>query len=86
MIDFAKHRAKIAARVAAAKQMKFEPAKPVDECQHEWQKFKETIQPSERTYEQSQLGMDYRRGPAYFIVRACTECHKKERLDYVITN
>ena len=53
----------------------------IPECDHEWQKFKETIR-SERTFAQLDQGFDYRGGPAYLIVKACLKCKKKQILDY----
>lgn len=41
-------------------------------CVHEYQTFKQTVQPTNPNFH----------GSAYFIVKACPKCHKKHYLDY----
>lgn len=48
-------------------------------CDHEWQTFKQTIEPS-RTPLQEKKGYLYKGGRAYFIVRACVLCHIKRNI------
>ena len=51
-------------------------------CNHTWQRFKQTIQPEERTHDQIKLGMEYKGQRAYFIVVACTTCHAKRFVEF----
>jgi len=54
-----------------------------EECEHKWKKFKETIR-VERTEAQLRKGQHYTGNGAYFIVRACMKCKKKQRVDYIV--
>ena len=53
-------------------------------CNHAWQRFKQTVQPEERTYDQIRLGMEYKGQRAYFIVIACPACHAKWFVGYKV--
>lgn len=55
-----------------------------DTCNHTWQRFKQTVQPEERTHDQIKLGMEYKGQRAYFIVVACTACHTKRFVGYKV--
>jgi hypothetical protein len=52
--------------------------------EHKWEVRNETITPSERTSQQTEAGMSYKQGRAYFVVKACTECPERRVLDYVV--
>lgn len=54
-----------------------------DTCEHDWQRFKQTIKP-ERTAEQIKQGMGYKGERAYLIVAACMKCHKKRCIELVV--
>lgn len=54
------------------------------ECEHEWKKFKQTLEVQERTYEQVKSNMDFKGLGAHFIVKACTKCKQKLYLDYKV--
>nr|DAK13110.1 MAG TPA: hypothetical protein [Caudoviricetes sp.] len=53
-------------------------------CNHTWQRFKQTVQPEERTHDQIKLGMEYKGQRAYFIVMACTTCHIKRFVEFKV--
>lgn len=55
-----------------------------DECTHEWKTKVQMVTPSERTKEQSMMGMDYLGGRAAFKLRECINCKKKEYLGYKV--
>lgn len=86
MIDFAAHRQRLNARLAAVRASKQPQAvlERKDGCEHEWSKYKQTVQSSARTMRQIRAGMMYTGGRAYFIVKACHKCKEKAVLDYVV--
>ena len=53
-------------------------------CNHTWQRFKQTVQPEERTHDQIKLGMEYKGQRAYFIVVACPACYAKRFVGYKV--
>ena len=54
-----------------------------DTCEHDWQRFKQTIKP-ERTAEQIKQSMGYKGERAYFIVAACMKYHRKRCIELVV--
>lgn len=53
---------------------------------HNWKLVRERLQVAERTVQQSNKGMDYKGGPAYFITKLCKDagCSERRRLAYKV--
>lgn len=66
--------------------MKFVPRKiqEPDACEHEWKTEIMMVEPSERTKQQKDMGLEYRGGRAAFKLRKCLQCQKVEYLDYKV--
>lgn len=84
MIDYANHKGKLLTRISQAKDAKRPQAvlSLDDNCEHVWDKFKQTIIP-ERADVYPPLP-EFAASTAYFIVKACTKCKTKRNVDYVV--
>lgn len=79
-IDIKQIKAKLHEKILLAKKSKQDKSsKNEDKCDHEWQRYKETIVPA-RSDENIKAGSVYTKGQAYFITMGCAKCHKKRRI------
>jgi len=67
------YRDDIIAKVEASKLAKVEE-KSAKQCDHEWQKFRETIRNDNSKFH----------GSAHFVLVACAKCHEKRRTDVIV--
>ncbi|WP_298585145.1 hypothetical protein [uncultured Kocuria sp.] len=76
MIDFATHRQRLHAKIAAVRASRAPQTllEAKGGCQHDWRKFKQSVRPRGEW-----IGME-----AYFVVLGCERCKAKRTVDYVV--
>ena len=79
-------RASVAIAVATKRERIVKACQPesgADLCEHEWQRFRESITP-ERSRKAEKNEYYYTQGAAYFVVKACLKCKTKRRIELVV--
>lgn len=76
-------RAQLVQRVRTAQDERRQAKLVQSDCDHDWQRFRQTVVPDVKPDWHAKLpGARAFVGTAYFIVRGCTKCKRKEFIDY----
>lgn len=74
MIDLAAARARFSTKIDIRKEQAEAEAQKSNPCDHDWQKFRETIRSDNPDFN----------GAAHYRVMACLKCKSKKRLELVV--